>query len=209
MVAARKRCAARQLCGFCLLPSRPTMQLSTMRVQQHVQPPSLALRTTRCPRGLCGLPSSRPSSEASACVQLRLRCGSVVLGWHPEFVRAWKSRNSEKSLVVAQIPSKAERLLAALRGAAISNVSGPHFRHDEPADFLRGWQHKASRVCDERTLETHLADLTCPRRPGRCCSRKLVLAARAFTVLPTSDDVALHPTHSSGRVSSATSCWPP
>ena len=155
-----------------------------------------------------------------------------------EFVRAWKSRNSEKSFVVAQIPSKAERLLAALRddraarslfatqaaayvylatqsysvpswGAAISNVSGPHFRHDEPADFLRGWQHKASRVCDERTLETHLADLTCPRRPGRCCSRKLVLAARAFTVLPTSDDVALHPTHSSGRVSSATSCWPP
>ena len=39
--------------------------------------------------------------------------------------------------------------------------------------------------------------LTCPLRPGRCCSRKLhgPHAARAFTVLPTSDDVAIHDSH--------------
>ena len=52
----------------------------------------------------------------------------------------------------------------------------------------------ASHACDERALETHLADLSL--RPGRCCSPKLVLTRpEPSRYLPTSDDVAIPDSH--------------
>ena len=38
---------------------------------------------------------------------------------------------------------------------ALSDLPGLHSRHDEPADFLRGWQRRASHACDELALEMH------------------------------------------------------
>ena len=67
-------------------------------------------------------------------------------------------------------------------------------RGDEPVDFLRGWQRTAAHACDERALETHLADLS-------LASRALLLSqagphsARAFTVLPTTEDVTIPSSH--------------
>ena len=127
-------------------------------------------------------------------------------------------------VIQARVPSAAERLLAALRDnraarlpsllaatqaaaylttqgyavpswdEAISNVPGPQPQPDEPADFLRGWQRRASHACDERALETHLADLS-PASRALLLSQAGPHAARAFTVLPTSGDVAIPDSH--------------
>ena len=77
---------------------------------------------------------------------------------------------------------------------ALSDLPGLHSRHDEPADFRRGWLRKASHACDERTLETHLADLS-PASRAQLLSQAGPHVARAFTVLPTSDDVAIPDAH--------------
>ena len=72
-------------------------------------------------------------------------------------------------------------------GEAFVDHAVPTDREDEPEDFLRGWQRRAARACDERALETHLPELT-------TASRALLLsqagphAARVFTVLPTWDE---------------------
>ena len=72
-------------------------------------------------------------------------------------------------------------------GEAFVDHAVPIDREDEPEDFLRGWQRRAARACDERALETHLPELT-------TASRALLLsqagphAARVFTVLLTWDE---------------------
>ena len=136
----------------------------------------------------------------------------------------WASWMDTLPVIQARVPSAAERLLAALRDnraarlpsllaatqaaaylttqgyavpswdEAISNVPGPQPQPDEPADFLRGWQRRASHACDERALETHLADLS-PASRALLLSQAGPHAARAFTVLPTSDDVAIPDSH--------------
>ena len=55
---------------------------------------------------------------------------------------------------------------------AHSAPPGPFSRNDEPAGTLRGWQRGAAHACDERAIETHLADLS----PA---SRALLLEVRA------------------------------
>ena len=127
-------------------------------------------------------------------------------------------------VIQARVPSAAERLLAALRDdraarlpsllaatqaaaylttqgyavpawdEALSDLPGLHSRHDESADFLHGWQRRASHACDERALEMHLADV-CPASRALLLSQAGPHAARAFTVLPTSDDVAIPDSH--------------
>ena len=136
----------------------------------------------------------------------------------------WASWMDTLPVIQARVPSAAERLLAALRDdraarlpsllaatqaaaylttqgyavpawdEALSDLPGLHSRHDEPADFLRGWQRRASHACDERALETHLADLS-PASRALLLSQAGPHAARAFTVLPTSDDVAIPDSH--------------
>ena len=136
----------------------------------------------------------------------------------------WASWMDTLPVIQARVPSAAERLLAALRDnraarlpsllaatqaaaylttqgyavpswdEAISTVPGPQPQPDEPADFLRGWQRRASHACDERALETHLADLS-PASRALLLSQAGPHAARAFTVLPTSDDVAIPDSH--------------
>ena len=58
-------------------------------------------------------------------------------------------------------------LLKTLMTQGGKNRRGPTSRHcmvelTEPTgiDYLRGWQRRASRACDERALETHVADLS-------------------------------------------------
>ena len=127
----------------------------------------------------------------------------------------WASWMDTLPVIQARVPSAAERLLAALRDdraarlpsllaatqaaaylttqgyavpawdEALSDLPGLHSRHDEPADFLRGWQRRASHAGDERALETHLADLS-PASRALLLSQAGPHAARAFTVLPTS-----------------------
>jgi len=41
---------------------------------------------------------------------------------------------------------------------ATSTWPGPHTRHDEPADFLCGWQCRTPHACCERAFGMHLAD---------------------------------------------------
>ena len=41
-------------------------------------------------------------------------------------------------------------------GEALEDHADPTDREDETGRFLRGWQHRAARACDERALETHL-----------------------------------------------------
>ena len=43
-------------------------------------------------------------------------------------------------------------------GEALEDHAGPTDREDETGRFLRGWQHRAARDCDERALETHLPE---------------------------------------------------
>ncbi|OLP76330.1 132 kDa protein [Symbiodinium microadriaticum] len=77
--------------------------------------------------------------------------------------------------------------------AAFADAAFPPDRAVEDGagvDYLRGWQRRASRACDERAIETHFTDLS----PA---SRALLLfqagphSGRVFTVLPTSDDVTI------------------
>ena len=71
---------------------------------------------------------------------------------------------------------------------------GPSSRNDEPAGTLRGWQRGAAHACDERALETHLADLS-PASRALLLSQAGPHAARVFTVLPTSDVVTVPDPH--------------
>ena len=136
----------------------------------------------------------------------------------------WASWMDTLPVIQVRVPSAADRLLAALRddraarlpsllaatqaaaclttqgyavpawNEALPDLPGLHSRHDEPADFLRGWQRRASHACDERALETHLADLS-PASRVLLLSQAGPHTARAFTVLPTSDDVAIPDSH--------------
>ena len=54
-------------------------------------------------------------------------------------------------------------------------------------DYLRGWQRRASRACDERALETDLS----PASRALLLSQAGPHSGRVFTVLPTSDDVTI------------------
>ena len=49
-------------------------------------------------------------------------------------------------------------------GEAFVDHAVPTDREDEPEDFLRGWQRRAARACDECALETHLPELTTASR---------------------------------------------
>ena len=53
-------------------------------------------------------------------------------------------------------------------------------------DYLRGWQCRASRACDERALETHFTDLS-PASRALLLSQAGPHSGRVFTVRPTSD----------------------
>ena len=57
-------------------------------------------------------------------------------------------------------------------------------------DYLRGWQRRASRSCDERELETHFTNLS-PASRALLLSQAGPHSGRVFTVLPTSDDVTI------------------
>ena len=57
-------------------------------------------------------------------------------------------------------------------------------------DYLRGWQRRASRACNERALETHFTDLS-PASRALLLSQAGPHSGRVFTVLPTSDDVTI------------------
>ena len=168
---------------------------------------SWALRTHRCPPNQHEQHDSRCGLADSVCE------GSLV----------W-THYGHAPIHQARVPSAAERLLAALRDdraarlpsllaltqaaaclttqgyavpawdEALSDLPGLHSRHDEPADFLRGGQRRASHACNERALETHLADLS-PASRALLLSQAGPHAARAFTVLPPSDDVAIPDSH--------------
>ena len=127
-------------------------------------------------------------------------------------------------VIQARLPSAANRLLLSLRaqeagplpsipaatqaaaylagqGYAVpawddahSAPPGPSSRNDEPAGTLRGWQRGAAHAGDERALETHLADLS-PASRALLLSQAGPHAARVFTVLPTSDVVAVPDPH--------------
>ena len=75
-------------------------------------------------------------------------------------------------------------------GEALEDHADPTDREDEPGSFLRGWQHRAARACDERALETHLPELS-PSSRALLLSQAGPHAARVFTVLPTWDEFAV------------------
>ena len=77
---------------------------------------------------------------------------------------------------------------------AMSTAPRPPSQQDEPADFLRGWQRRASHACDERALETHLADLS-PASRALLLSQAGPHSARALMVLPTCEDVVVPASH--------------
>ncbi|OLQ07106.1 hypothetical protein AK812_SmicGene9518 [Symbiodinium microadriaticum] len=143
-----------------------------------------------CLSALLGLAEAPLPPQPARAARLALRFGGLGL-------RAADTDRHAAYWAVGWTPCRSSKPESPqLRSAwheALCDLPGLHSRHDEPADFLRGWQRRASHACDERTLETHLADLSPASRA--LLSQAGPHAARAFAVLPTSDDVAISDSH--------------
>ena len=165
------------------------------------------MRTHRCPPSRSERHTCHYALVAWACERPRrtamLRTGPP--GWSAS---PSSGRTCPRQLTVCCFPS-APSILAATQAAAYlagqgyavpawddahSAPPGPSSRNDEPAGTLRGWQRGAAHACDERALETHLADPS-PASRALLLSQAGPHAARVFTVLPTSDVVAVPDPH--------------
>ena len=65
---------------------------------------------------------------------------------------------------------------------------------EEPYDHLRGWQRRAAHACDERAFETFFSSPS-PASRALLLSQAGPHSSRAFTVLPTHEDVTLPGAH--------------
>ena len=137
----------------------------------------ISVRIERAAAGAVAFACSSPQ-------MLVLSCAGVVLRDRHKYCDFRCSYQEPCLTMMHRVRMMAMLLLVVM--LLSSNVPGAHFRHCEPADFLRGWQGKGFHACDERTLQPRL---TCPLLFVRFCSGSH--AARAFMVLPTSDDGAI------------------
>ena len=173
-----------------------------------------------CLATLLGFADAPLPDDALRAAQLAMRFGGLGLRSAQEDRHAayWASWRDTLPVIQARAPGVAARLLQALQSpaatAAATTIASaqqaaaylraqgydvpdwgqtrepPAGSADEHPDFMRGWQRHAAQACDERALTTHFRNLS-------QASRALLLsqagphAARAFTVLPTHEEVIM------------------